>query len=173
MPYARPKLVVFGESLGSFGGEAPFLSVNNIVARTGGALFSGPTFNNTMWQEATEGRDEGSPEWLPIYQHGENVRFSARAGDLDRPNAPWGQPRIVYLQHASDPIAWWDPGLLFRRPDWLREKRGYDVLPETEWIPVVTFLQVSADMAVATGVPPGHGHVYVGDVANGWAAVLQ
>ena len=28
-------------------------------------------------------------------------------------------------------------------------------------------------MAVATGVPAGHGHVYVADVANGWAAVLQ
>ena len=41
MPEAqRPKLVVFGESLGSFGGEAPFLSLNNIVARTDGALFS-------------------------------------------------------------------------------------------------------------------------------------
>src|SRR5262249_38476405 len=34
----RPKLVVFGESLGSFGGEAPFMSLNNILARTDGAL---------------------------------------------------------------------------------------------------------------------------------------
>jgi uncharacterized membrane protein len=47
------------------------------------------------------------------------------------------------------------------------------VLPETEWIPVVTFLQVSADMAVAVDVPQGHGHVYVADVADGWAAVMQ
>ena len=39
--------MVFGESLGSFGGEAPFMSLNNILARTDGALFSGPTFNNT------------------------------------------------------------------------------------------------------------------------------
>ncbi|MBO0881096.1 MAG: alpha/beta-hydrolase family protein, partial [Mycobacterium sp.] len=50
---ARPKLVVFGESLGSFGAEAPFLSANNIVARTDGALFSGPTFNNAMWNQIT------------------------------------------------------------------------------------------------------------------------
>ena len=42
-----------------------------------------------------------------------------------------------------------------------------------QWIPVVTFLQVSADMAVAVDVPDGHGHVYVKDVANAWAAVLQ
>jgi hypothetical protein len=38
---------------------------------------------------------------------------------------------------------------------------------------VVTFLQVSADMAVAVDVPDGHGHRDVIDVADGWAAVLQ
>jgi uncharacterized membrane protein len=169
----RPKLVVFGESLGSFGGEAPFLSVNNIVARTDGALFSGPTFNNTMWQEATNGRDGGSPEWLPIYQHGDNVRFSARPDNLNRPNATWGQPRIAYLQHASDPIAWWNPDLLFSKPDWLKEPPGYDRPGDMFWFPVVTFLQVSADMAVAVDVPDGHGHRYVRDVVNAWADVLQ
>lgn len=169
----RPKLVVFGESLGSFGGEAPFLSANNIVARTDGALFSGPTFNNTMWKEVTRSRDPGSPEWLPIYQQGANVRFSARSADLARPETPWGTPRIVYLQHPSDPIAWWNTALLFRKPDWLREKRGYDVLPSVQWIPFVTFLQLSADMAVAVDVPDGHGHRYVKDVANAWAAILQ
>jgi uncharacterized membrane protein len=169
----RPKIVVFGESLGSFGGEAPFMSLNNVLARTDGALFSGPTFQNTIWTDLTATRDRGTPEWLPIYEDGRHVRFVARPADLDRPHAAWHHPRVVYLQHASDPIAWWNPDLLFRRPDWLREKRGYDVLPETAWIPVVTFLQVSADMAVAVDVPQGHGHVYVADVANGWAAVLQ
>jgi uncharacterized membrane protein len=169
----RPKLVVFGESLGSFGGEAPFLALNNLVARTDGALFSGPTFNNTIWTDLTRNRDEGSPEWLPIYDKGENVRFAAKAENLGRPADPWGNPRVVYLQHASDPIAWWSPDLLFTKPDWLREPRGYDVSPRTEWIPIVTFLQVSADMAVAVDVPDGHGHVYVRDVANAWAAILQ
>ncbi len=174
MPEAqRPKLVVFGESLGSFGGEAPFLALNNLVARTDGALFSGPTFNNTIWTQLTRDRDRGSPMWLPIFDTGENVRFSAQADNLARPADPWGTPRAVYLQHASDPIAWWNPDLLFARPDWLHEPRGYDVSPRMEWIPVVTFLQVSADMAVAVDVPDGHGHVYVRDVANAWAAVLQ
>ncbi|SPM35345.1 Uncharacterized membrane protein [Mycobacterium rhizamassiliense] len=169
----RPKLVVFGESLGSFGGEAPFMSLNNVLARTDGALFSGPTFNNTIWTDLTATRDSGSPQWLPIYHDGRNVRFVARPSNLDRPKDPWGHPRVVYLQHASDPIAWWTPDLLFSKPDWLRERRGYDVLPQTRWIPVVTFLQVSADMAVAVDVPDGHGHRYVADVADGWAAVLS
>jgi uncharacterized membrane protein len=171
--FKRPKLVVFGESLGSFGGEASFMSLNNILARTDGALFSGPTFNNDIWTRLTATRDAGSPQWLPIYHDGHSVRFVARPEDLQRPPTDWGHPRVVYLQHASDPIAWWTPDLLFKEPDWLREKRGYDVLPETRWIPVVTFLQVSADMAVAVDVPPGHGHHYVADVANGWAAVLS
>ena len=169
----RPKLVVFGESLGSFGGEAPFMSLNNVLARTDGALFSGPTFNNTIWTDLTATRDAGSPEWLPIYEDGKNVRFVARPSNLMRPNSTWDHPRVVYLQHASDPIAWWTPDLLFREPDWLHEKRGYDVLPETHWIPVVTFLQVSADMAVAQKVPDGHGHHYAADVADSWAAVLS
>lgn len=169
----RPKLVVFGESLGSFGGEAPFLSLNNLIARTDGALFSGPTFNNTIWTDLTHNRDAGSPEWLPIYEKGDYVRFAARPENLDRPAEPWLTPRTVYLQHASDPIAWWNPDLLFSEPDWLKEPRGYDVSGRMQWIPVVTFLQVSADMAVAVDVPDGHGHVYVKDVANAWAKILQ
>lgn len=169
----RPQLVVFGESLGSFGGEAPFLSLNNLVARTNGALFSGPTFNNTIWTELTRTRDPGSPMWLPIFENGESVRFVARPENLGRPDSPWSAPRVVYMQHASDPIAWWTPDLLFREPDWLREPRGYDVSPRMNWIPVVTFLQVSADMAVAVDVPDGHGHRYVRDVVNAWAAVLE
>ena len=169
----RPKLVVFGESLGSFGGEAPFLSLNNLIARTDGALFSGPTFQNTIWTELTANRDPGSPMWLPIYDKGQNVRFAAEPQNLGRPDEQWGQPRVVYLQHASDPIAWWNPDLLFSEPDWLSEPRGYDVSPTMEWIPIVTFLQVSADMAVAIDVPDGHGHVYIRDVADAWAAILQ
>jgi uncharacterized membrane protein len=171
--FQRPKLVVFGESLGSFGGEAPFMNLNNVLARTDGALFSGPTFNNTIWTDLTAERDAGSPEWLPIYDAGRHVRFVARPSDLQRPDSQWNRPRVVYLQHASDPIAWWTPDLLFSEPAWLREKRGYDVLPQTFWIPVVTFLQVSADMAVAVDVPAGHGHHYVADAADGWAAVLS
>jgi uncharacterized membrane protein len=169
----RPKIVVFGESLGSFGGEAPFLSPNNIIARTNGALFSGPTFQNTMRDIVTVNRDEGSPEWLPIFDKGENVRFAARAENLGRPDSEWGHPRVVYLQHASDPIAWFDPDLPFSEPDWLREPRGYDVSKDMHWIPLVTFLQVAADMAVAVDVPDGHGHKYVKDVVNAWAAVMQ
>ncbi|MFE3546387.1 alpha/beta hydrolase [Nocardia sp. NPDC059177] len=169
----RPKLVVFGESLGSFGGEAAFSSVQDMAARTDGVLFVGPTATNPVWRDATARRDPGSPQWLPIYRDGHTARFVADARDLARPDAPWPPPRVVYLQHASDPITWWTPQLLFQKPDWLSEPRGPDVLPSTRWIPVVTFLQVSADMAVSTDVPDGHGHTFHADIANAWSAILS
>ena len=169
----RPKLVVFGESLGSFAGESPFGSIPTIAARTDGALFTGPTFNNKLWADTTRRRDPGTPEVLPVYANGRYVRFISAEEDLDRPRAPWRDSRIVYIQHASDPIAWWNPVLLFREPDWLKEPRGRDVLPDTHWIPVVTFLQLSADMAVAVDVPDGHGHNYLRAIPFAWADILQ
>jgi len=39
------------------------------------------------------------------------------------------------------------------------------------WYPVVTFLQVAADMAVSTDVPAGHGHLY-GSFVEYWAAII-
>ncbi|MDV7243534.1 alpha/beta-hydrolase family protein [Rhodococcus oxybenzonivorans] len=172
-PESRPKLVVMGESLGSFGGESAFGNVDDVEARTDGVLFTGPPNANEIWTDVTTNRDPGSPEWLPVYEQGETVRFGARAAeDLPRPDAPWGQPRMVYLQHPSDPIVWWSPELLLREPDWLKEERGYDVLDSTQWFPFVTFFQVAADMAVSTGVPDGHGHSYVVDIADAWSAIL-
>ena len=87
----RPKLVVFGESLRILRRRAPFLSLNNLVARTNGALFSGPTFNNTIWTDLTRNRDTGSPMWLPIYDEGYNARFVARPENLDRPGEAVGR----------------------------------------------------------------------------------
>lgn len=169
----RPKLVTFGESLGSFSGEAPFGSIPTIAARTDGALFTGPTFNNQLWLDTTRTRDAGSPENKPIFDNGRQVRFISTKDDLARPDAPWVGSRIVYLQHPSDPITWWNPDLLFSKPDWLTEPRGADVLPATRWIPIVSFLQLSADMAVAVNVPDGHGHHYLNDVPFAWAQILQ
>ena len=169
----RPKVVVFGESLGSFGAEAAFGTVPTIAARTDGALLVGPTFNNALWADATSSREPGSPQVLPIVDDGQHVRFIADEGDLNRPDAPWPGPRIVYLQHASDPIAWWNPALILNEPDWLREPRGRDVLGAMHWIPLVTFLQTSADMAVSVNVPDGHGHNYMEAIPYAWSRILQ
>lgn len=170
----RPKLFVFGESLGSFGGEAAFSGLADIVNRTDGILWVGPPNFNDLWRSLVQQRDPGSPEWLPVYQDGRTVRFATRPADADAAGlAPWASPRLLYLQHASDPIVWWSPRLLRSHPDWLRGQRGPDVSSAMHWIPVVTFWQVSADLPFATGVPGGHGHHYTGEYAGAWARVAQ
>ncbi|MFT3661521.1 MAG: alpha/beta-hydrolase family protein [Gordonia sp. (in: high G+C Gram-positive bacteria)] len=172
-PEERPKVVVFGESLGTFGGEAAFGSIGSMVSRTDGALFAGPTFGNTIWGDLVENRDAGSPMWRPVYRKGEHVRFGAGPADLRRVQEPWHSSRVVYVQHPSDPVTWFSPKLLFQKPDWLKGERGPDVLPAMRWIPIVSFLQVAADLAVAGNVSDGHGHVYIEAIPYAWDAILQ
>jgi uncharacterized membrane protein len=169
----RPKLVVFGESLGSFGTESAFGGADDIRNRVDGMLLVGPPNRNQLWREYVADRDAGTTEALPTYEQGETVRFAADAAtDLGRPSTAWSTPRVVYLQHASDPIIWWAPKLMVSRPDWLAEPRGEDVLPSTRWVPFVTFWQVTADMAFSTGVPAGHGHNYGAEPVAAWADIV-
>ncbi len=88
-----------------------------------------------------------------------------------RPGGPWGHPRAVYLQNASDPVVRWSPDLLLDRPARLDEPRGPDVTPEVTWFPFVSFRQTSVDMAVSYGVDAPHGHRYGAGSVDGWAAV--
>lgn len=175
----RPLLVVFGESLGSFGGEAAFSGTDDIVDRTSGVLWVGPTNSNTLWSRFTAGRDPGTPQWLPVYAGGHTVRFGSTPAELavngvnGVNGAGWQQPRVVYLQNASDPILWWSWNLAFHQPDWLRGPRAPDVSGVMRWYPLVTFWQVSADLALAADVPPGHGHTYgMLQGAAAWASIV-
>ena len=78
---------------------------------------------------------------------------------------------IPPLADYTYPIVWWGPALIFRRPDWLSEPRGGDVLPAIRWYPFVTFVQVTLDLEAAYGAPPAHGHRYGGTLAPAWAAL--
>jgi uncharacterized membrane protein len=170
----RPRLFVFGLSLGSFGGETAFSGEYDLRNRTAGALFAGPPNFNTLYRDFTDDRDAGSLEVEPVYKGGRAVRFTNDvAAGVEPGSAPWDETRILYLQHPSDPIVWWFPTLLWDRPDWLDEPRGRDVLDAMVWIPVVTFWQVTADLPLATGVPDGHGHTYTREFVDGWAEILQ
>ncbi|NVJ04815.1 alpha/beta-hydrolase family protein [Myxococcus sp. AM001] len=170
----RPKLLVFGESLGSYGGETAFSGERDLANRTDGALFVGPPNFNTLYREFTDHRDAGSPEIAPVYRNGRIVRFSRRPGtNLPPASAPWGDSRVLYLLHPSDPIIWWSPRLLLQRPDWLREPRGHDVLGAMVWLPFVTFWQVTADLPLGMEVPAGYGHVYTGEHVDAWVALLR
>jgi uncharacterized membrane protein len=168
----RPRLFVFGLSLGSFGGETAFSGEYDLRNRTAGSLFAGPPNFNILYREFTDHRDPGTPEVEPVYRGGRTVRFTndVVAGV---PPAEWDGTRVLYLQHPSDPIVWWSPRLIWDRPDWLGEPHGRDVLDTMIWIPLVTFWQVTADLPLSTGVPDGHGHNYHREFVDGWAEVLQ
>ena len=173
-PNRRPKLLVSGESLGSFGGEAAFSGEHDLANRSSGTLFAGPPNFNTLYREFTDDRDEGSAEVRPIFRGGRTVRFDDDPEPGVEPAAaPWDGTRVLYLQHPSDPIVWWSPNLIMSRPDWLSEPPGRDVLDEMTWLPFVTFWQVTADLPLAAAVPAGHGHTYIGEYVDAWATVLR
>lgn len=164
----RPKLLLFGESLGTYGIEATFGNAGDLVAGADGVLMEGPTFANPIHQQLTRDRAAGSPVWDPVYP-GLPVDFADTAAELrDRPGA---RPTVVYLQNSSDPIVWWNWSLLWQRPAWLRGERGPDVSPSMHWFPWVTFWQTTCDLLFANQAPTGHGHVYKSTTVDGWATV--
>ena len=170
----RPKLIIFGESLGTFGGEAAFSGEQDLANRTSGALLTGPPNFNVLYREFVDGRDSGSTEVEPVFRDGRIVRFDSTPDGVIQPAAaPWTGTRVLYVQHPSDPIVWWSPSLILNKPDWLSEPRGRDVLSEMRWIPFVTFWQVTADLPLAAAVPAGHGHLYTTEYVDAWAQVLQ
>jgi uncharacterized membrane protein len=162
--------VLFGESLGSYGTETAYQDLKSMANGADGALLVGPPFVNPIWRPLVDGRDDGSPVWSPVYRGGDTVRFTQNAADLRSSTGP--RPRVLYLQNSSDPIVWWSPELMLRSPEWLNSPRGPDVSPDMHWYPAVTFWQTVVDLAFATDVPSGHGHVYGSSVADGWAALL-
>jgi uncharacterized membrane protein len=165
MPAAtRPKLLIYGHSLGALGAQAPFED-GSPLSEVDGAVFTGPPDTSELWRVLVADRDRGSTQVTPRLAHHPEVRFANRAGDL----APPGRPRVVFLQHPTDPVVWWSPDLILRKPDWLREPRTDPILRKVHWYPFVTFWQLSADMLAALDVPAGYGHRYGAEARSTWA----
>ena len=177
-PGDRPDVLVFGESLGSFGAESAFPNIEDLLARTDGTLLVGPTFQNPIHDRLRAQRDEPSPFWRPLMDGGKHVRSAIAPSELTDPSlypkgSAWTMPRVAYLQNSSDPVGYFEPSLLWKSPEWLEEPRGPDVSDSIRWIPFVTFAQVGADLAAGGTVPVGHGHVYRGRIVDGWAQLLD
>lgn len=156
----RPKLYLHGLSLGALNSDlsADFFDV--IADPFHGALWSGPPFSTATWRLATQGREQGSPYWLPRFRDGSVIRFTNQSNALRRADSEWGPVRIAFLQYASDPVTFFSPEILYRRPDWLAGRRGPDVSERLRWFPFVTFFQLMVDIPASMEVPVGYGHVY-------------
>ncbi len=106
-------------------------------------LWVGPPHESSLWSGLVQRRDPGTPEVEPRYDNGRTVRFSQAtdAADIAKVGEPpWEGTRVLFLQHASDPIVWWSPYLLFSRPDWLVEPPGADRTASMRWYPIITLL---------------------------------
>lgn len=167
----RPRLLLYGESLGAFGSEQLFTGIDDVRARTDGVLWVGPPRANPMWRTLTALRDEGTPVWQPVYQHGRTVRFGAGGEELSEPERPWKPARIAYLQHPSDPVTWWSPDLFWERPEWMGRTRPADISAKMPYVPVVTGVQTAIDMVLGGNAPVGHGHIYATEQAEAWALI--
>jgi len=174
----RPRLVVFGESLGSFGSESGFApdgqrpTPADVTVTVDAALWVGPTFNNPIWNQVLNSRIPGAPVWQPTQPDRSPVRILGVPDEAPPlPNTD-GESRVVYLTHPSDPVTWATFSSLWWRPPWMHRPTGYDVPNTLRWMPGVTFVQNVFDLMAGFSAPPGHGHDYTPNIADGWVATV-
>lgn len=173
---SRPDLYVYGLSLGSYGVESVLGSINVLNEPVDGAFMSGPPFVNPLHNEIEQNRDSGSPAWLPVFENGRTVQFTSSGSQIDAVvDSDWGPTRLVYLQHSSDPVVFFNQDLALEEPEWLLPgQRGPDIPEQMTWVPLVTFWQVALDLPAAGSVPVGHGHMYSKQSnAEAWAAMTR
>ncbi|QRJ59444.1 alpha/beta hydrolase [Corynebacterium macginleyi] len=171
----RPKLYLYGESLGTTGIEAAFSGVRDIANSVDGILLTGPPHFNRLRSQFVERRDPGSTEISPVYAGSLVVRFANEVDQVRRwgrvSEEEWGRTRMLYIQHPSDPVSWWSTELAFKEPDWMKEDSHYSRQRVMQWMPIITYLQVAADLPGAKDVPDGVGHNYGTSVLDGFAAI--
>ena len=173
----RPALFVCGESLGAYASQHVFSGIVDVLSRTAGALWVGTPAFTPMHAELTAIRHRGSPEVAPVVANGRHVRFVNVPENLwsdvyGRELGDWNYPRVVYAQHPSDPVVWWNSELVWHKPDWISEKVDGDVSPHMQYTRGATYIQVLVDMPVAGTAPGGHGHTYHEELIPLWEAIL-
>jgi uncharacterized membrane protein len=171
---SRPRLYVHGLSLGALGSAASADLFTIFEDPIQGGVWSGPPFPSAVWSKVSRYRNSGSPLWLPKFRDGSMVRFTGRECTLQQQGERWGPMRFVFIQHASDPMTFFTPDLLYWPPEWLQGERGPDISPYLSWIPIVTFLQTGFDLPMATTVPAGYGHNFApSSYIDAWVEVTQ
>jgi uncharacterized membrane protein len=166
-PERRPRVLVFGESLGAW-------TASDVVMYQGIAGFDHYGIDRALWvglpwmaKWSKSGMSRGANALVP----------PGTVGVFDRPDQLAAldpderkKLRAVILSHDNDPIALFGPDLMVRRPEWLGQNRGRGVPQGARWSPFVTFLQTAIDAANAMTVVPGQfrssGHDYRADMAS-------
>ncbi len=169
-PERRPKVLVFGESLGAW-------ASSDVIMHQGIGGFDHYGIHRALWvglpglaQWSRNGMARGSSDLVPdgtvgVFDHHEQL---AALRDEER-----ARLRAVILSHDNDPIAVIAPELLIQRPDWLGgpgTENGRGVPDEMRWEPITTFWQTAVDAMNAMVTVPGEfgsfGHDYRADTAR-------
>jgi uncharacterized membrane protein len=167
-PERRPRVLVFGESLGAW-------SSSDVVMYQGIEGFDHYGIDHALWvglpwlaRWSRSGMTRGSSALVPedtvkVFDRHEQL---AALDEQQR-----ARLRAVILSHDNDPIAVFGPDLLVQRPTWLADGlRGRGVPEGMRWIPLVTFVQTAVDAANAMVSVPGEfgsfGHDYRADMAR-------
>ena len=151
-PERRPKVVVFGESLGAHTSQAPFQGWGTLGPEALGidrALWIG-TPASSGWMKEVTGPDRVGVNKSLVAVVNDYEQFSA-LGDVAR-----ARTRFVLLSHDNDGVTKFNSDILTRRPGWLgpdrpveeevpdRSPRG--IPASMRWRPVTTFFQSLVDM---------------------------
>jgi uncharacterized membrane protein len=173
-PDERPALYLNGESLGALGSQDVFVGMTpaEVVETFDGVLWVGtPAASRLLSQWASF--PDGTPPWEPVVGDGSVARFAASVDRVRITDPSWGPRRILFLQSATDPVAYLQGSIWRTRPAWIGQSR-FDTLPERmAWWPLFTWEQMLIDFTTNGIVPPGFGHNYSDAHSTGWAAVLQ
>lgn len=162
----RPKLLVFGESLGAHTMQDAFLHEGTRGFDRAGvdrALFIGtPAASGwaKRWRADKQKTDpDGCVVEVASYEEYEALSESVKKS-----------ARIFLVSHHEDPIVRFEPELAVECPPWLRDAREPGVPRGMRWRPVGTFLNVGVDLKNSTDVVPGvfvsRGHDYRASIAR-------
>ena len=170
----RPDLYLHGLSLGSRYSENSSDIWDIIADPYNGALWVGPTYNNALWKRFTHQRNNWTSFFSPSYWDDSLVRFFTQFGTSADLKQDWWTFRIVYFQHPSDAVTFFDTQSFWRAPEWMNDQLPPDISPELRFIPVVTFLQLLTDNFTATSTREWHGHTYATkDYLTAWYHLIQ
>jgi uncharacterized membrane protein len=167
-PERRPKVLVFGESLGAW-------TSSDVVMYQGIDGFDHYGIDRALWvglpwlaKWSRSGMTRGSTTLVPEGTVGVFDRHEQLQKLTDEQR---GRLRAVILSHDNDPIAVMGPELIVQRPPWLADsQRGRGVPEQMRWWPLVTFVQTAMDAANAMVSVPGEfssfGHDYRADMVR-------
>jgi uncharacterized membrane protein len=167
-PAKRPRVVLFGESLGAWTSQDAFAHRGTqglLDAGVDRAIWIGTPYMSKWKQEVLHGDRPDVDRWL-VGRFNDFGQLQA----LDP--AARGRLRFVMITHANDAVGHFGLDLLVRAPDWLgpAETRAATVPGAQQWRSPTTFVQTLVDMKNAANVIAGQfeakGHDYRADLAR-------